>query len=187
MKNALMLPAFLFIFLFASNAQERTVAGVKFPAKVTAGDNLLTYNGAGLREKFFIDLYVSALYLKETSMAASSIVDADEAMAIRMELVSDKVTRDKFVQTVEDGFEKASSGEATEDNVAKLKELFSESFSSGDVIKLAYIPGEGVVVSKNSEKLGSIGGLEFKKALFSIWLGETPADSGLKEDMLGKV
>ena len=29
-------------------------------------------------------------------------------------------------------------------------------------------------------------GLEFKKALFSIWLGNVPADANLKEGMLGK-
>ena len=29
-------------------------------------------------------------------------------------------------------------------------------------------------------------GVEFKKALFSIWLGSTPADATLKKGMLGK-
>lgn len=170
-----------------ADAQERTVAGVSFPAKLSAGSNLLSFNGAGLREKFFIDLYVGALYLKEPSMNATKIVDADEAMAIRLEIVSNKVTRDKFVQTVEEGFEKASSGNATSADISKMKELFSDPFTSGDIIKLAYVPGEGVLIYKNSKKLGSIGGLEFKQALFSIWLGNTPADSGLKDDMLGKV
>lgn len=188
MKYTLLILSALFIGLAnPAEAQERTVAGVSFPAKISAGSSLLTYNGAGLREKFFIDLYVAALYLKKPSMNASAIVNADEAMAIRMEIISNKVTRDKFVQTVEDGFEKASAGKATSDDVAKLKELFSDPFSAGDMIKLAYVPGEGVVVYKNSKKLGAIGGLDFKKALFSIWLGDTPADEGLKHDMLGKV
>lgn len=188
MKFTLLLAATLMLgFASPVKSQKRTVAGVTFPAKLSAGSNLLTYNGAGLREKFFIDLYVSALYLQETSMSGSKIVNADEAMAIRLEIISNKVTRDKFIQTVEDGFKKASSGKATSADISKMKELFSDPFSSGDVIKLAYVPGEGVLVYKNSKKLGAIGGLDFKKALFSIWLGETPADDGLKAAMLGKV
>jgi hypothetical protein len=33
---------------------------------------------------------------------------------------------------------------------------------------------------------GTIKGLDFKKAVFSIWLGEKPADSKLKKKMLGE-
>ena len=39
---------------------------------------------------------------------------------------------------------------------------------------------------KNGNKKGSIAGLEFKKALFGIWLGDKPADDDLKTGMLGK-
>jgi len=34
--------------------------------------------------------------------------------------------------------------------------------------------------------MGTVKGLDFKKALFAIWLGKKPADSGLKDGMLGK-
>ena len=34
--------------------------------------------------------------------------------------------------------------------------------------------------------MGTIRGLDFKKALFAIWLGEKPADNSLKQGMLGK-
>jgi hypothetical protein len=44
----------------------------------------------------------------------------------------------------------------------------------------------GVVVYKNKKELGTIQGLNFKKALFGIWLGKDPADSKLKKAMLGK-
>ena len=44
----------------------------------------------------------------------------------------------------------------------------------------------GVIVNKNGKLLTTIRGLEFKKALFGIWLGEKPADKNLKKGMLGK-
>ncbi len=39
---------------------------------------------------------------------------------------------------------------------------------------------------KNGVKKGTIEGHDFKKALFGIWLGDNPADSGLKTGLLGK-
>jgi hypothetical protein len=33
---------------------------------------------------------------------------------------------------------------------------------------------------------GTIKGIDFKRAVFSIWLGEKPADAKLKKGMLGK-
>jgi predicted transposase/invertase (TIGR01784 family) len=41
-------------------------------------------------------------------------------------------------------------------------------------------------IKADAEEKGKIEGIEFKKALFSIWLGSTPADSTLKKGMLGK-
>ena len=40
--------------------------------------------------------------------------------------------------------------------------------------------------NKNGVKKGTIEGLDFKKALFGIWLGNKPADDDLKDGMLGK-
>ena len=42
------------------------------------------------------------------------------------------------------------------------------------------------IFTKTDKKGGLIKGpLNFKQALFGIWLGGKPADSSLKEDMLG--
>ena len=53
----------------------------------------------------------------------------------------------------------------------------------GDAI---YIPGKGVEVLKNSQSKVIIKGLEFKKALFGIWLCNKPAQESVKKQMLGK-
>jgi hypothetical protein len=39
---------------------------------------------------------------------------------------------------------------------------------------------------KGAKKGTIIQGVDFKKALFSIWLGDQPADKNLKKGMLGK-
>lgn len=168
-------------------AQKRTVAGITFPPKTTVNEKNLIYNGSGLREKYTFDLYVAALYLPRPSMDANKVINDDAETAIHIEIVSSKVTRDKFVETVKEGFGKASHGKATSDQVAEFMGFFKSEFKIGDKIHLEYVPGTGVVALKNDKKIGTMKGLEFKKALFSIWLGTSPADKNLKSGLLGKV
>ena len=51
---------------------------------------------------------------------------------------------------------------------------------------MEYVTGAGLKVYKNNVYKGVVPGVEFKKALFSIWLGTKPADAALKNKMLGK-
>ena len=178
---------FLVGITFSTTAQDIKSHGVTFPSKMKISDQVVKYNGSGLREKYFIDLYVSALYLKAQSSDANKIINADEEMCIRLKLVSNKVTRDKFVETVKEGFETSSTGKASKTEIDSFMKLFSKDFKSGDDIILIYKPGIGVQVIHNGEKLGTQKGLEFKKALWGIWFGSTPADAGMKKAMLGKV
>jgi hypothetical protein len=188
MKNLGLLLICFIGFSFASvHAQKRTTAGVTFPAKATINGKTLLYNGSGLREKYTFDLYVAAMYLSRPSMDANKIINDDDEMGIHLELVSNKVTREKFVETVKEGFGKASHGKATSAEISKFMGFFTGEFKDGDKIHLEYTPGKGTSAIKNGKVLGTMPGLEFKKALFSIWLGNNPADKTLKNGMLGKV
>lgn len=188
MKNLGLLFICFIGFSFASvHAQKRTTAGVTFDAKTTINGKTLLYNGSGLREKYTFDLYVAALYLRRPSMDANKIISDDDEMGIHLQLVSNKVTRDKFVETVKEGFGKSTSGKATDAEIKTFMGFFTGEFKDGDKIHLEYTPGKGVSAIKNGKTLGTVPGLEFKKALFSIWLGSKPADATLKKGMLGKV
>ena len=182
---------FSFLILFGGShytiAQNRTIAGVQFPAKMKVDEKTVIYNGGGLREKYTLDLYVGALYLKRPSMDASLIIEKDEEMVIRIEIVSSKVTRDKFVESVKEGFEKSNTGKSTQKEIDAFMKFYADPFKIGDVISIIYRPGKGTEFYKNGKLRGTLGGLPFKKALFGIWLGDKPADSSLKDEMLGKV
>lgn len=186
-KFTLVLFFLLGIGLNFTFAQKRTTAGITFPPKITVNAKNLIYNGSGLREKYTFDLYVAALYLQRPSMDAVKVITDDAEAAIHIEIVSSKVTKDKFVETVKEGFGNASHGKATSEQVSEFMGFFKSEFKVGDKIHIEYIPGTGVVVLKNDVKIGTMKGLEFKKALFSIWLGTTPADKNLKNGLLGKV
>ena len=52
---------------------------------------------------------------------------------------------------------------------------------------MIYVPGKGVAVTINGKFKGLVEGLEFKKRLYAIWLGDKPASAKLKKGMLGRL
>lgn len=179
----------LLVLLMAqgSFAQNRTVSGVTFPPKMDIKGKALFFNGCGLREKYTLDLYVAGLYLESTSMDANKIMAADQMSSIKIVITSSKVTRDKFNESVKDGFENATAGKASAAQIAQFKSYFSDPFKVKDEILMIYVPGKGVAVTINGKYKGLVEGLQFKEALYAIWLGDKPASAKLKKGMLGKL
>lgn len=187
MKKILLIAVAL-LGTYSATAQ-KTVEGVKVEGTLKVGNKDLQLNGAGLREKVFIDLYVVGLYTTTKSSDANKIINADEHMAITLDIVSSLVTQDKMIEAVQDGFENSATSKerkALKSKIDSFIGMFSSPIVNGNEFELAYIPGTGTVVSKNGKTLGTIEGLDFKKALFGIWLGSDPADKDLKKGLLGK-
>jgi Chalcone isomerase-like len=165
-----------------------TVEGVDVPDTYSAMDTELKLNGAGTRSKWFMDLYIGGLYVPETIDDGQAIINADEPQAITLHIISGMITSDKMKSATMEGFENSTGGDlaAIKDDVDAFLEVFSEEIKDGDVFDLVYLPGEGVRVLKNGKERATIGDLEFKKALFGIWLSDEPAQEDLKEKMLGQ-
>ena len=168
-----------------SNAQIE-VGGVTLPKTLEFKSETLQLNGAGVREKFWIDLYAGGLYLQEKSSDAKQIMDANKPMAIRLHIVSKLITSKKMIDAVDEGFENSTNKNTAPlaSEIKKFKGFFSDEIKQNDVFDLVYIPGSGVVSYKNGEEKGTIKGIAFKKALFGIWLSKKPAEDDLKEAML---
>jgi hypothetical protein len=175
------------MFFLATSAFAVEVEGVKMPDTLKAGAQDLVFNGAGKRTKFGMKVYVTGLYLKQKSSDAAKIVAADEPMAVKLTITSGLVTADKMKTATMEGFENSTKG-----NIAPIKDKIDafigifKGLNKNDVYDFVYVPGKGVEVLKNGAMSSVIEGLDFKKALFGIWLGDKPAQNDLKEKMLGK-
>lgn len=163
------------------------IGGVSLPATLKVKENTLNLNGGGIREKLWFDLYVGGLYLSKKSSDAQQIIEANDPMAIYMEIVSTLITSEKMIAAVEEGFEKSTKGntKALKEKIEAFTKAFSEPIKENDSYTIAYSSSEEVSVSKNGKHITSIKGLAFKKALFGIWLCDEPADEDLKQGMLG--
>ena len=178
----------LAVFVMSTMAVAKQVGKVELPDSMMAGTDELLLNGAGFRKKVFIKVYAAGLYLKEKQTDPQKIMDADTPMAIRMHFVHSKVSSKKLVDAWNEGFVNGTGG-----NIAPIKTeidtfnaFFSQEAKKNDIYDIIYIPEQGVSVYIKGELKGSIKGLDFKKAAFSIWLGKKPADSKLKRKMLGE-
>ncbi len=179
---------FFFMFLFVAADAQVTINGVTLPAGIKAGTTDLVLNGGGIRKKMFFKVYTGGLYVTAKSKNAAEIVSADKATGFRLTITSGVINSNNFSEAIEEGFTKSLKG-----NTAPLKSKIdmlistfkSEEIKEGDMFELVYVPGEGVKASKNGKLKTTIAGLDFKKALFGIWLGEDPVDADLKAGLLG--
>lgn len=186
MKKAFLMIVALVLIGFPASAKE--IGGVNVPETMTIGNDSLILNGAGLRKKLFIKVYAGALYLKEKSADVRAIISADEPMAVRMHFIYDGVSPKKLIDAWNEGFNNSTGGNTgpIQDRINTFNNIFQVEAKENDIYDIVYETGVGVRVFFKGELKGAIPGLDFKQALFGIWLGEPPADKGLKKGMLGK-
>jgi hypothetical protein len=176
------------IATFATTSAQTQIAGVSLPNSVTFEGEKLSMNGAGVREKFWMDMYAGALYSTKKSSDANAFINGNHPMALKLHIVSKLITSDKMIDAVNEGFENATNGKTSSiaKEIKEFKSYFSEEIQRDDIFDIVYIPATGVTVYKNGKQQGVIKGMEFKKALFGIWLSSKPADKNLKKAMLNQ-
>ncbi|TDT43089.1 chalcone isomerase-like protein [Halospina denitrificans] len=177
------------MFSVTAQAESREIAGVEIPDTITVDGNELKFNGGGIRSKWFMSLYVGSLYLPEETDNPDEVIGGEQPMAITLDIVSGMITSERMTDATIEGFENATSGnmEPIQEDVDAFMKNFEKEIKEGDHFRIAYLPEEGVVVYRNGEKTGTVkGGMDFKQALFAIWLGDSPAQESVKQAMLGK-
>lgn len=164
-----------------------------FLSAAAAADELVL-NGSGLRTKFLLGtMYELSLYVPAElkGAAAAAILESDQSMELRLAIKSGLITRERFVETTTGGFAKAAeSGYASDQTSAFLAQFDKAEFKKGDVVTMRYGPAGLTTLFRKAADgsettLGTIAGLDLKKALFAIWLGKTPAQESLKNQLLG--
>lgn len=163
-----------------------TATAADLPSIIHAGEHRLVLNGSGVRTKALVQLYTAGLYLTRPSKGAAQVVAADEPMALRVKITSGFVSQSSLVASLEDGFESATGGktQSLRKQIDQFREYFKEEIKKGDTFDMVYIPKHGVIVNKNGKLKGVVPGVDFKQALFGIWLSDKPADNSLKQALM---
>jgi hypothetical protein len=169
------------------------VAGVKLDdrTKIDAGGPELVLNGAGVRTRFVVKVYVAGLYLTEKKGAAADAIALGGPKRVGITMLRD-VGAQQFNEALVDGFRANNSAADVEKLKGALDELSGimtglGEAKKGNVIALDFVPATGTHVLVNGAPKGKpIAGEEFYRALLRIWLGDKPVDGDLKKAMLGQ-
>lgn len=178
---------FFTLLLMALPAYAKEIAGVLVNDTLKTEDGTtLQLNGAGIRSKLFMDIYIAELYMEKPSTVAAEVIGDRGKKRIVMHFLYSEVTKDKLVEAWNDGFKENNSA----GDLAKLQErinqfngLFTD-VKKNDVIVLDYAAATGTAVIIKGQAKGIIPGADFNDALLKIWLGEKPVNGGLKDNLL---
>jgi hypothetical protein len=187
MRHFMMWIAAILALLAATPAQARKKAGVEMPDRIIVNGKVLTLNGMGVREAtiFNVDVYVAGLYLEKTSSDPAVILEGTQIMRLHLKFVRD-VDRGDIVDAWKSGFKKNKADMVRlKDRIDQLNAWMTE-MDDGESMTFTFIPGKGTAINVKGVPKGVIPGDDFGRALFSIFLGPKPPNSGLKKGLLGK-
>jgi hypothetical protein len=176
--------------LFAGQAaRAASIEGVDIPDTLSTapGGQPLLLNGAGIRKKFFMDIYIGALYLPQKSPDSSAILADSGPASVLMHFLYGEVSKEKIIAGWNDGLQANLDADSMQLLAADL-ERFNALFRTvreGETIRIDYLPGTGTSVRINGELQGTIAGNDFYRALLKVWLGDKPVSKALKNAMLG--
>lgn len=164
------------------------VAGVRVPEQLAEGSQALTLNGAGLRTRFVVKVYVAALYVTTKSHDAAALIDSTQPRRMRLRMLRD-VDSKSLDGALQDGLRDNTTSQelaALKAPAERLSRLMSDigAAREGDVIDLDF-DARGVAIASNGKPRGRIDDPAFARALLRVWLGDSPAQASLKKALLG--
>jgi len=184
MKNAALA---LSLLLATAAAEAKTVAGVNVPDSVSVNNQTLVLNGAGLRKKFFIKVYVGGLYLASKQSDPAAIIAADSPRRMYMSFLYG-VSKDQISEAWEEGL-RDNTPNASAEVKANFNKLVSwmEPIDKGKQLVFTYVPGSGTIVEVNGVAKGTLPGKATADAIVNSWIGPKPGPGDdFKKDVLGK-
>lgn len=174
-----------------AHAQPVEVGGVKYEPAITVANTRLQLNGAGVRYKAIFKVYTAGLYMNTKAATPEAVfvntgprrihvvmlrsIDAGELGKLFTRGMEDNATRDEFYKSV--------------NGIMKMSDVFSakKKLVAGEHFSVDWTPGVGTTIFVNGRPASEpIREPEFFTGLLKIWLGKSPADSQLKDALLGK-
>jgi hypothetical protein len=183
-------PLALLALTSAMPAYAIDVSGVNVAEVTSVAGKELKLNGAGMRSKFFIKIYAMGLYLPEKKTTAAEVQALAGSRRVTLHLQRE-VNGDELGQSFLSGLNKNSTDEEKTKVMAQTNQ-FAKMFTTlepvkkGDIVTLDWIPDTGTVTSLNGKKIGeTLPDVAFYNAVLRIWLGDSPAQDNLKNELLG--
>ena len=165
------------------------VGGVDFKSQDSVENTRVELNGAGLRTRLTFKVYAMGLYLRQPTSSPAAVLDDAGVKRIRIVMIRDlkgKQFADALLAGLErnhDSITLAALKPATDALLTAI--MGSGEAKAGTELILDQLASGATRLLINGQAQGTdIADPAFYPALLRIWLGEGPADSALKADLL---
>lgn len=171
-------------------AQAATLEGQQFDDTVVLGQHKLQLNGLGLRGVAWLKAFVAGLYVTTPSRDAAALLAETGPRRLRLKIMlqapSNELTKSLLRRV------KRHETPEVQARLADRLALFAQQLDGlgqlmpGDVVDMDYLPGKGLVLSRNGKAAGKpVVGDDLYRAVLQIFVGEHAIDPRLKQGLLG--
>lgn len=173
----------------SAQAQLREVEGFRFEGSIRLGGADLVLNGIGVRKRFYLPIYVAALYVPQRSADPEVLLSQSGPRRMALRFVRE-VEAELFLTSLDAGMRKHYSPAqlaAWKGQWETLSVIISRMVLArrSDHMSWDYTPEDGARLMKNSvPRVPAIQGEDFYNAVLRVWLGPQPADAELKKGIL---
>jgi hypothetical protein len=187
-RRVLSLAVVIATAMIATHTRAAEVSGVKLADQATVAGAPLVLNGAGLRTKLMLKIYVVGLYVPAKTKSADAVIGSRQPRLARLVM-----KRDLGAATVWDAFDEgiqanSSPAElaAIQSELVEIEKLFNDlgQVKEGDVLDIEFLPDGSTAVKYQGQAKGTIASADLQRALLKIWLGQSPVQDDLKAALL---
>ena len=168
-----------------------SISWAAFPTTAHLANTPLQLNGQGVRYRLVFKVYDMALYTPKAATSAEQLLDMPGPKRLSFVALRELPGTDLGM-----AFMKGLSANSPKDQVAKytvavnrLIEIFSAKtkLPPGATFAMDFVPGRGTAFYIDGQPQGApVGDDEFFQMILRIWVGQSPADHLLRDQLLGK-
>ena len=167
------------------SAKTQTVKGNTYADTAEVGVRTLMLIGAGLRERWWLDVYTMGAYAENRTCDPQMLISMDGAKSLRIDLLRD-VDAKNMADALEDALDKnlpPGGSPGIRSQIDTFLGYFEKDLEKGNSMELTYVPGVGTALMQNREQQGAaMPGKGFADILWASYFslfGAQEADSRL--------
>lgn len=187
---AALAPAALALTLFLTLGSALAAPSTKFEPEMQVQGTALQLNGAGTRYKAFFKVYDMGLYTQKKVNTPEALLALPGPKRLQFTALRELPGTDLgrlFIKGLSENSPKETVQKHTI-STTRFIEIFSgkSKLLPGETFAMEFLPGKGTQFYIQGQPQGApVGDTEFFTMVLKIWVGNSPADNGLKDALLG--
>lgn len=153
-------------------------AAFALPGSLRLGDQTLAAASCARRETLGLSHYIATLYVRPGEAADAALLDPKRAKALEIGLLSRAFMPPEMPRK----YRRALETELDEDAMDRMREAY-RALRPGDLIRIAYVPGGGLSVSVNGQRVVATPEHRVVESILVTWANGKPLDQQLRNTL----